>query len=116
MSGETDILNEGRIKFEVLLRDGNKEIVTIKKVGYRHMADLGMAGADPGKTALLYIEEKKNEAWLDAVEPESLADLVDEGDKVNLPLLKRWLDRQERFGDLVSAKAKQKLLEEVSPA
>lgn len=116
MSGESEILNEGRVEVEVKLLNGKTERVTVKKVGYRHMSDLGMAGSDPGKTALLYIEDQKDLDWIDSLEPESVADLIDEGDKVNLPLLKRWFDRQERVGDLVSAKAKQKALEGVSPA
>ena len=116
MSGESEILNEGRIGFEVKLTNGKTEKVTIKKVGYRNMGRLAKAIGNAGATALLYIEEKKTEEWLDSLDQDSLADLVDEGDKVNFPLFKRWLDRQIAMDGLVSAKAKQKALEGVSPA
>ena len=108
MSSETEILNEGRVELEVRRKDGGTEKVTVKKVAYRDMPKLAMGQVNPDVAALLYIEEKKDEKWLESLDPLSVADIIDRGDELNLPLLRRYFVRSERINSLVSENAQEK--------
>lgn len=93
---ETDIWNEGRRELIVTMEDGKTETITIKKVPYRLMADYGAAMGDDLKQALLAIEEKKDQKWLEQVSSESFADIMERADEVNDPLFERWWKRAQK--------------------
>lgn len=96
MPDETDILDEGRVKFQVKLRGGKTEEVTVKKVPYRKMREFAQSMLDDSKHVLLGIEEKKDLKWVESLDDDSMHDLIEKVDEVNDPLLMKWYRREER--------------------
>lgn len=96
MPDETEILDEGRVAFQVKLRDGETEEVTVKKVPYRKMREFAQSMLDDSKHILLGIEEKKDLKWVESLDDDSMHELIEKVDEVNDPLLMKWYRREER--------------------
>lgn len=96
MSDEAEILNEGRVKFQVQLRNQDTEEVTVKKVSYRKMREFAQSMLDDSKHVLLGIEEKKDLKWVESLDDESMLELIEKVDEVNDPLFMKWYRREER--------------------
>lgn len=105
------ILNGG-VEIVVRFIDGRpEELVKVRQIAMRHMAQYGNAQGDEG--ALLDLFTGKDAAWVDNLTQESQEEIVVIGDQLNLDPFFRWSTRRltankqlEPLAKLVSASAK----------